>query len=163
MFDSFCESCTKYSTADDCNYAGLPAAGTADCIDRCIKSKQGNNIPRRVIVLFSGIFLSHIYPNIYSMNIFLACDVSNEFSCNNGNCIDISKRCDLVKNCKDNSDEENCQIVRIPNGYQTDNVPRPPIGGLERPACHVERWKRSPRAHAHWDDLTLMGYRIHPS
>lgn len=32
----------------------------------------------------------------------------NEFSCRNGQCVDIAKRCDSYSDCYDQSDEEDC-------------------------------------------------------
>ena len=38
----------------------------------------------------------------------------DEFTCNNGMCIDIEKRCNLKEDCQDKSDESNCWTVDIP-------------------------------------------------
>ncbi|XP_023338843.1 uncharacterized protein LOC111709412 [Eurytemora carolleeae] len=35
----------------------------------------------------------------------------DEFTCDNGNCVSMEKRCDLVSDCLDISDEKNCKIV----------------------------------------------------
>ena len=36
-----------------------------------------------------------------------------QFSCDNGQCIDIVNRCDGVPHCDDLSDEKSCQLVNI--------------------------------------------------
>ena len=35
----------------------------------------------------------------------------NEFGCQNGECIALSKRCDGIPDCENYSDEKNCKIV----------------------------------------------------
>ena len=36
------------------------------------------------------------------------CDKDNEFSCRNGECIDIAYECDMESDCSDGSDEAHC-------------------------------------------------------
>lgn len=47
-----------------------------------------------------------------------------EFTCADGNCIDLSLRCNLRIDCPDESDESLCSVVDIPPGYNT-NIPPP--------------------------------------
>ena len=37
---------------------------------------------------------------------------NDEFTCDDGTCIEASGRCDMVQNCPDFSDELDCQTVR---------------------------------------------------
>ena len=47
-----------------------------------------------------------------------------EFSCDNGECIDIVERCDGVPECGDFSDEKNCRLVNIdPEKYLKGKTP----------------------------------------
>ena len=46
------------------------------------------------------------------------------FSCNDATCIPHSHRCDLKYDCGDNSDEEECELVSFPDGYQKHLPPR---------------------------------------
>ncbi|XP_037779746.1 glycine receptor subunit alpha-2-like [Penaeus monodon] len=54
-----------------------------------------------------------------------------EFTCADGNCIDLSLRCNLRIDCPDESDESLCSVVDIPPGYNT-NIP-PPSPQKENP------------------------------
>ena len=40
-----------------------------------------------------------------------------EFSCNNGQCVNIDLRCNQLPDCRDDSDEENCNILLVKDGY----------------------------------------------
>ena len=51
----------------------------------------------------------------------------NEFTCSNGKCINIDKRCDGLTQCVDGSDEQDCRLVVPSIGYNKFLVP-PPIG-----------------------------------
>ncbi|XP_068245366.1 uncharacterized protein [Palaemon carinicauda] len=43
----------------------------------------------------------------------------NEFTCNNGTCLDLSRRCDGENDCGDDSDE-NCTVIRsLPTSYRS--------------------------------------------
>ena len=39
------------------------------------------------------------------------------FTCNNGQCIHIGKRCDHLPQCEDESDEQNCKLLVLQHGY----------------------------------------------
>ena len=40
-----------------------------------------------------------------------------EFTCNNGQCVSMTKRCDQLPDCDDGSDEEGCQLFSLAKGY----------------------------------------------
>ncbi|MPC26187.1 Glutamate-gated chloride channel [Portunus trituberculatus] len=46
------------------------------------------------------------------------------FTCNDATCIPLPHRCDLKYDCGDNSDEEECELVSFPDGYQKHLPPR---------------------------------------
>ena len=53
----------------------------------------------------------------------------DEFTCNDGSCVDMETRCDRKANCQDISDEKNCKIVSFdPTKYVKDNPPQPILG-----------------------------------
>ena len=51
-----------------------------------------------------------------------ACD-EDMFTCGDGSCIHMEKRCDLQVDCKDESDELQCFIVKTPIGYDSGKPP----------------------------------------
>ena len=52
--------------------------------------------------------------NIYSTKIFITLQCfENEYGCNKSECVALSKRCDEVPDCADESDEDNCELVDI--------------------------------------------------
>ena len=57
------------------------------------------------------------------------CKEEGEFTCNDGQCIEMERRCDQVTgkepNCRDESDEDGCQLIVFKNNY---NKNIPPIG-----------------------------------
>ena len=47
-----------------------------------------------------------------------------EFSCSDGTCIPIEKKCDFIPNCWDKGDETNCQLLNDENMQDYDsNIP----------------------------------------
>ena len=56
----------------------------------------------------------------------------DEFTCNDGQCVNMTKRCNQIGDCRDKSDEESCKILHLGKGY---NMRIPPIsitGGNEK-------------------------------
>ena len=58
----------------------------------------------------------------YNQTLKLTGCLENEFTCDDGQCIDISKRCNQIINCRDKSDEMRCQLLVLDYGY-TSRVP----------------------------------------
>ena len=48
----------------------------------------------------------------------------NEFTCNDGQCVSKDERCDQLPDCRDKSDERNCQVLVLEEGY---NKKVPPV------------------------------------
>ena len=59
--------------------------------------------------------------DLINFHIFQCLD--NEFTCNNGLCIDIAKRCDEKFDCKDKSDEYNCKKVILDEKNYNNDIP----------------------------------------
>ena len=45
------------------------------------------------------------------------CNQSNSFTCNDGQCVSMEKRCDQLADCKDDSDEKGCKLFSLVEGY----------------------------------------------
>ena len=60
-----------------------------------------------------------------SLELALSSCSKSQFTCSDGFCIDILARCDNVNDCRDKSDEANCERVRIEQTYQKFIVPPP--------------------------------------
>ena len=41
------------------------------------------------------------------------CDQDSEFTCDDGQCVNMVDRCDQVQDCRDKSDETNCQLLVV--------------------------------------------------
>ena len=41
----------------------------------------------------------------------------DEFACNDGQCVRMDQRCNQLPDCRDESDEENCKILLVKDGY----------------------------------------------
>lgn len=54
---------------------------------------------------------------------------ANEFTCDSGQCISLSERCDSRRNCPDRSDEDNCALLRVDVEQRTSvtSVPFSPV------------------------------------
>ena len=51
------------------------------------------------------------------------CDFPGQFTCRDGGCVNIYKRCDIKKDCEDGSDEEQCKTLNVPTSYEVSNPP----------------------------------------
>lgn len=55
--------------------------------------------------------------------LFSSCNY-NQFTCNDGSCISVENRCDIIQHCSDNSDEVDCQKVQVDeDAYRKDKAP----------------------------------------
>ncbi len=64
-------------------------------------------------------------PGVVLLN-FNACDDAEDFTCHNGDCVAIERRCDGYNDCEDASDELACDKIIVPATYRNDN-PIPPL------------------------------------
>ena len=55
-----------------------------------------------------------------------ACSTAQYFTCDSGECIELSARCNETKECADESDEHDCLMVRVEEQYSSDHPPELP-------------------------------------
>ena len=61
--------------------------------------------------------------------LYLQCNPQNQFTCDNGQCIQIDKRCDKKSDCHDKSDENKCWQIKInEDRYLKSDAPESPDG-----------------------------------
>ena len=91
-------------------------------------SKATSNAPEESILLGAHAFdftkvLDSKCPGLKLKKLKFTTCRSGQFTCNDGQCIDIEKRCDQTYNCKDRSDEENCKMLEIDENYSKKIAP----------------------------------------
>ena len=52
-----------------------------------------------------------------------------QFTCNDGSCVKMEERCNQIPECKDKSDEKNCKVLKLDDGY---NKRVPPVATTGR-------------------------------
>ena len=62
--------------------------------------------------------------------------MQNEFTCNNGFCLGLERRCDNVFDCSDESDEDNCELLEIDKKNYKKTFP--PFLGSHKTEVRVE-------------------------
>ena len=58
----------------------------------------------------------------YTTELKMSGCLEGNFTCNDGQCVSMDQRCDQLPDCRDKSDEENCNIVVLEKSYNK-NVP----------------------------------------
>ena len=62
----------------------------------------------------------------YTIQLKMSGCLEGTFTCNDGQCVSIEKRCDQLLDCRDESDEENCNILELKKGYHKKIPPGSP-------------------------------------
>ena len=66
--------------------------------------------------------------NSYTVQLKMSGCKDGNFTCFDGQCVSMAERCDQVPNCRDESDENGCDILVLRDGY---NMRVPPVGKNE--------------------------------
>ena len=61
----------------------------------------------------------------YTLALKLSACKTDEYTCNDGQCVKMEERCNQMSNCKDDSDEMDCKVLVLKAGY---NKRVPPVG-----------------------------------
>ena len=85
------------------------------------------------------------------------CDQSTEFTCNDGQCIEMEERCNQVPDCRDESDERGCRVIVLKDGY---NKNISPIGRAGEWQCNP--YKCQHLYHPHEGGGDQGGGPLHP-
>lgn len=56
--------------------------------------------------------------------ISLSTCVTGEYMCDSGQCIDVATRCDAKDDCADETDEDNCSVLAVPENYRNFKPPK---------------------------------------
>ena len=59
----------------------------------------------------------------YNVSLKLTGCSETEFTCDDGQCIEFSGRCDQILHCRDESDESNCLVLQLKDGYNRNVAP----------------------------------------
>ena len=70
----------------------------------------------------------------YNITLKLSGCSEDEFTCADGQCISINSRCDQIINCRDESDEQECKLLVLKNGY---NKAIPPFTLVKISFCYI--------------------------
>ncbi|XP_064080979.1 uncharacterized protein LOC135197791 [Macrobrachium nipponense] len=61
------------------------------------------------------------------MLVLSKCAKEDDFTCDNGSCISIASRCNMIPECSDWSDEKNCTRIQLPPAYMSEIPPKLPM------------------------------------
>ena len=66
----------------------------------------------------------------YTLDITLTGCSDTEFTCKDGSCISMDERCDDKTDCSDETDEDECSLVKPNTQYKKELVPPPRSNSL---------------------------------
>ena len=79
--------------------------------ERGLENDEDYSIELKLSGCHQGFFFDgKMIPDVYS-------GLDAEFTCNDGQCVSMEKRCDQIPDCLDGSDEDACRLLSLPKGY----------------------------------------------
>ena len=67
----------------------------------------------------------------YSVELKMSGCQEGKFTCNNGQCVSMEQRCNQLPDCRDKSDENDCNILVLEKGYNKNVPPIQSVKGKE--------------------------------
>ena len=83
----------------------------------------------QMLVAASRLTVCHLHLISFFIYSKFQCDPKHNFTCWDGHCISIDKRCDLIDDCPDRSDEHMCRYIKIDKARYRDVFPPIPPNG----------------------------------
>ena len=65
------------------------------------------------------------------------CNPEGEFTCNDGQCVEMEQRCDQIPDCRDESDEKGCQLLVLKESFNKNIPPISPVSETDRTVVPV--------------------------
>ena len=82
---------------------------------------------------------NHPSRSYYYKDMKLTACKEDEFTCDNGQCVNMTMRCNQLPNCRDRSDERDCAILILENEYNKRVPPMIPIRGVVKNGLFTDR------------------------
>ena len=115
----------KYEIHSNLDNKGLPGQIniTSSTLVRSPDSDVSQMFGKRKWTVQGKYPLCGSYPKGETIELMLTKCVNGNFTCNDGRCISIEQRCNNIPNCRDESDEEECEILDLKKTYNKFSAP----------------------------------------
>jgi hypothetical protein len=80
----------------------------------------------------NDVFLCHKGQPYTTLLKLSGCNPEGEFTCDDGQCVTMEQRCDQLPDCRDESDEMNCQLLVLKKSYNKKDPPITSVSSSDR-------------------------------